>query len=234
MPKAFLIGLQQKPLRFRSNGTVKLVATRFFAWGALPFLAVQSKAANSVSITLDPEWHSLSNVLEAKVPPQDYDGAITAVEEFLIARSRTKSFALGQIQTAGQMLFHKKGQFKIAKLAEHSNLSTRQLQRQFQKQVGVSPKMLARSIRFEEIRNRLMFHPDTNLTDLSYEFGYTDQAHFIRDFKEFTGKTRPVNTPMKCRSCRQFFVTTKMSYFYNRALHHRNRMASESVKNRRV
>ena len=34
-----------------------------------------------------------------------------------------------------------------------------------------------------------MFHPETNLTDLAYEFGYTDQAHFIRDFKEFTGKT---------------------------------------------
>jgi AraC-like DNA-binding protein len=34
-----------------------------------------------------------------------------------------------------------------------------------------------------------MFKPDTSLTDLAYEFGYTDQAHFIRDFKEFTDKT---------------------------------------------
>jgi hypothetical protein len=28
-----------------------------------------------------------------------------------------------------------------------------------------------------------------NLTDLAYEFGYTDQAHFIHDFKAFTNKT---------------------------------------------
>ena len=65
----------------------------------------------------------------------------------------------------------------------------RQLQRQFDGATGVSPKTLARTIRFEAIRNRLIFEPDANLTDLAYEFGYTDQAHFIKDFKAFTNKT---------------------------------------------
>jgi hypothetical protein len=40
MPLAFLVGLQKKPLLYRCVGTVKIVATRFYAWGALPFLAV--------------------------------------------------------------------------------------------------------------------------------------------------------------------------------------------------
>jgi AraC-type DNA-binding domain-containing proteins len=87
------------------------------------------------------------------------------------------------------MLYREKGLFRVSELAEYCNLSARQLQRQFQDVVGVSPKTLARTIRFEEIRSRLMFSPETNLTELAYEFGYTDQAHFIRDFKEFTGKT---------------------------------------------
>jgi len=34
-----------------------------------------------------------------------------------------------------------------------------------------------------------MFKPDTNLTELAYEFGYADQAHFIHDFRAFTNKT---------------------------------------------
>ena len=49
--------------------------------------------------------------------------------------------------------------------------------------------MLARAIRFEEIRKRLMFDPDMSLTDLAYEFEYSDQAHFIHDFKEFADRT---------------------------------------------
>jgi hypothetical protein len=39
MPRTILVGLQRKPLLFRCAGTVRLVAARFFAWGAMPFLA---------------------------------------------------------------------------------------------------------------------------------------------------------------------------------------------------
>jgi len=40
MPKAFLVGLQSKPLIFRCDGRVKLVATRFYAWGEVSWRAV--------------------------------------------------------------------------------------------------------------------------------------------------------------------------------------------------
>jgi hypothetical protein len=43
MPRVILVGLQSKPLIFRCEGTVKLVATRFYAWGALPFLADRAR-----------------------------------------------------------------------------------------------------------------------------------------------------------------------------------------------
>jgi len=34
-----------------------------------------------------------------------------------------------------------------------------------------------------------MFDPDAGLTELAHECGYSDQAHFIKEFKAFTGKT---------------------------------------------
>src|SRR5262249_48083305 len=86
---------------------------------------------------------------------------------------------LKRIQIAVQMLYHQKGQFRVAELAEYCSLSTKQLQRQFHDVAGVAPKTFARTIRFDAIRNRLMFDPDANLTELAYEFGYSDQVHFI-------------------------------------------------------
>jgi len=102
------------------------------------------------------------------------------------------------------MLYLQKGRFRVAELAEHCNLSTRQLQRQFQDVVGVSAKTLARSIRFEQVRKQLMFDSDQSLTALAYEHEYADQAHFIRDFKEFADRT-PSEFAREMRSTQAIF-----------------------------
>ncbi|PYQ48223.1 MAG: hypothetical protein DMF59_16685, partial [Acidobacteria bacterium] len=189
MPRAILVGLQKKPLLFFCEGTVKLVATRFFAWGALPFLANQAHGFDNLPATLGREWDDLATRAESALGADDYDAAVSIVEDHLIGKLLAATVDLKQIRAAAQMLHLKKGQFRLAELAEHCNVSGRQLQRQFQDVVGVSPKALARAIRFEEIRKRLMFDPDQSLTDLAHEFGYTDQAHFIRDFKELADRT---------------------------------------------
>jgi len=189
MPRAIVVGLQKKPLCFRCDGTVKLVATRFFAWGGVPFIADHTHALNGLRSALGGEWHELATRLEPAVVAQDYDAAVSIVQDHLIERLLTARVDSKKIHSAAQMLHMSKGQFRVAELAERFNLSSRQLQRQFQHVVGVSPKALARAIRFEEIRKRLMFDPGQSLTDLAQEFGYADQAHFIRDFKEFADRT---------------------------------------------
>jgi AraC-like DNA-binding protein len=189
MPRAFLVGLQSKPLVFRCDGTVKLVATRFYAWGALPFLADRARGLDNLAATLGREWDDLATRVEPSIRQDDYDGAVAIVEDHLIERLLTATVDLKKIQSAAKMLYLQKGQFRAAELAEHCNLSSRQVQRQFQDVLGVSAKTLARSIRFEEIRKRLMLDPDQSLTELAYEYGYADQAHFIHDFKEFADRT---------------------------------------------
>jgi AraC-like DNA-binding protein len=189
MPRAILVGLQKKPLRFRCDGTVRLVATRFHAWGALPFLADQARGLTNLTTTRSREWDDLATRVETAVRADDYDAAVATVEDHLIEKLLTATVDLKQIRAAAQMLHMQHGQFRVAELAERCNLSSRQLQRRFQDTVGVSPKGLARAIRFEEIRKRLMFDPDQSLTALAHEYGYADQAHFIRDFREFADRT---------------------------------------------
>jgi len=189
MPTAFIVGLLKKPLLFRSAGTVRIVSIRFHAWGLTPFMNLSGRSDGNLESRLDYEWQEVATRMRPRVIEFDYESAIALAEDFLITRLLSARFDLKEIQTAARMLQQRKGQFRISELAEQMNMSPRQLERNFQSIVGVSPKALARSIRFEQIRKRLMFKPDSNLTDLAYEFGYSDQAHFIRDFREFTDKT---------------------------------------------
>jgi len=74
----------------------------------------------------------------------------------------------------------------IKQVAGEFCLSLRQFERKFKAMSGFSPKHFHRISRFEQatficLQNRL------NLTEVAYNFGYADQAHFTHDFKNFSG-----------------------------------------------
>ncbi|WP_326492544.1 AraC family transcriptional regulator [Sinomicrobium oceani] len=67
------------------------------------------------------------------------------------------------------------------------NLSERSLERLIKQYVGMSPKMFSRVMRFQSGLNAMRKSEFKNFTTLTYDKGYSDQSHFIREFKEFTG-----------------------------------------------
>ena len=203
MPQVILVGLQHRPLRFRCNGAVELVAVRFHAWGVLPFLAHRTPGLEA----LGREWSDIAAKIEPFVRAGDDDAAVALIEDHLVERLLTATADPKRVEAAARMLHVQKGRFRMTELAERCGLSSRQLQRQFRDVLGVSPKGLARLIRFEEIRRRLMFHPDQSLTALAHEFEYTDQAHFIRDFREFAGRT-PGEFAREMRALQDIFRDT--------------------------
>ncbi len=63
----------------------------------------------------------------------------------------------------------------------------RQLQRAFQDNLGVSLKTYGRILRFVRVYDSIYKNPNRKLTEIAHQFGYADQSHFIREFREFTG-----------------------------------------------
>jgi AraC-like DNA-binding protein len=66
-------------------------------------------------------------------------------------------------------------------------LNKRTLQRLFAKYVGVSPKWVIQRYRLHEAAARLAGSPDVSHAALASDLGYSDQAHFVRDFKKIVG-----------------------------------------------
>lgn len=73
-------------------------------------------------------------------------------------------------------------------LNEKVFISKRHLQRTFQNKVGYGPKAYSRMLRFCEAIFYLQQNPSARMTTVAYDFGYADQSHFIREFKEFMGQ----------------------------------------------
>jgi AraC-like DNA-binding protein len=80
-----------------------------------------------------------------------------------------------------------RGDLRIEDLVAQSGLSARQFQRRFAAEVGMAPKLFARTIRFDTALTARRETPGRTWTDIIHDLGYFDQAHFIRECHAFAG-----------------------------------------------
>lgn len=78
---------------------------------------------------------------------------------------------------------------RVSDLAEASGRSERTLHRLFLRYVGVTPAWVIRRYRLHAAALRLTTSPGTDMSTLAHETGYSDQAHFIRAFRDTIGLT---------------------------------------------
>ena len=77
---------------------------------------------------------------------------------------------------------------KIDKLACYACMSTRNFERTFMNETGMSPKQLYCISRFNQAIELKLRFPEMNWTSVSNQAGYFDQMHLIKDFKRFCGE----------------------------------------------
>jgi len=78
---------------------------------------------------------------------------------------------------------------KVDDVVSRLNLNKRTLQRLFRQYVGVSPKWVIKRYRLHEVAERLASGEVVDWPGMVVELGYSDQAHFIKDFKTIVGRT---------------------------------------------
>lgn len=91
------------------------------------------------------------------------------------------------ILEAIKLIYQSKGAIKIKELNEKLFISQRPLEERFKKIVGTTPKKFTSIVRFNTVLNQL--EHIRSLTEICYENNFFDQAHFIKDFRQYTGDT---------------------------------------------
>lgn len=93
----------------------------------------------------------------------------------------------GVLQYAVTHLLRSKGEKSLRSLHKELCMTERTFERRFSQYIGVSPRMFSKICRFQASLNQLKESRYDKLSDVAFENGYTDQSHFIRTFREFTG-----------------------------------------------
>lgn len=189
-PKCFVIGQLTRPLQIEPTGETGIFSVRFYPGGFLPFAAVSIKEMENKAVSLEQLFGADGLTIQQSVlNAHSTTERIQLIENFLLSRLTSASTIDRIIQSTVETMLTANGQFSVDELSTQLHINRRQLERKFSSCIGLSPKQLSKTIRLQATLKMLISKNFTSLTALAYEGEFYDQAHFIRDFKEFTGLT---------------------------------------------
>ncbi|GAA0564810.1 helix-turn-helix domain-containing protein [Chitinophaga japonensis] len=131
-----------------------------------------------------------AEITEQLLPCTDIDSCVAIAEPYLLKLAQKNAYSMhayGAVDLMTRLINTGKVPGPIAQLQQKVCLSQRQLERNFMKEVGTSPKHYSRMVRFTNMLYYKMRHKGITWPALAYEFGYTDQMHLTRDFRYFLG-----------------------------------------------
>lgn len=117
----------------------------------------------------------------------DWDQRFDRVERFVEDALARHELCTEVVGWAMRRIMQDGGRTDIRALCRKLGYSSKHVVRLFRDQVGVPPKLLARIVRFDRLSERLRDERVPTWTALAAELGYYDQAHLVRDVRQFTG-----------------------------------------------
>lgn len=188
-PRYCVFGQLTEPLRIEPTGITGIFSVRFHHNGFLPFATIPIKEMDDKAVPLEDLFGAAGTELGEKIfLSNTTQEKIDLVEIFLSERLNTETIDK-IVQSTVDILLQVNGQITVHELSQQTNINRRQLERRFSSAIGMSPKQLSKTIRLQSTLKHLLNKEYVNLTALAHNAEYYDQAHFIKDFKEFTGLT---------------------------------------------
>lgn len=188
LPRAFLVWAQIRPIKIYASGSCHVIGVNLDAWGLRLLVDEQIDLSKTPIIPLGDNWLGLPHLLQATIRSRGDIEVLATLEQFVSDYSPRASTD-ATIREVVELIYTTNGRRNVNELAAHCYLSVSQLERRFKYFTGLSPKTLARLVRFDHTCSGLLNATSSRLTDLAYEMGYFDQAHFNREFKAFTGRS---------------------------------------------
>jgi AraC-like DNA-binding protein len=190
LPKCFLIGQLTRPYEVEPTGETGTFFVCFHPNGFFPFATIPIKDMENTAVPLEKLFGKDGTDLAQKVlNAQTTAERIAISETFLFDRLADAEMIDHIVKSTVETILTANGQLSIQELSKQNNINRRQLVRKFSSSIGLSPKQLSKTIRLQTTLKTLLTKKVISLTDLAYENEFFDQAHFIKDFKEFTGLT---------------------------------------------
>jgi AraC-like DNA-binding protein len=191
--QAWFGGLLTKPLEGQIQAHTHMLAVVLKPIGVYHFLrenatSMVNQGYSFETLGLHRYFDGLIDSLHSKTNIKEI---LPLVENYFIKyfSALETQFSVKDMTPVINFIERQKGVVQVKQLEEKFHISERWLEKQFLAQVGLSPKEFARLVRFKSLLAQTMMTPSVSWGKIIHDFGYYDQSHLIKDFRNYTGQT---------------------------------------------
>ncbi len=188
-PDGFFAGLDDTYALTETTGAQRGVQIDLTPVGAHLLLRLPMHELAGEVVTLDALFGRAGMLLhEALAGAPGWLARFELLDEFFLARLDDALSPVPSVTRALGRLHASGGSVRVATLAAEIGCSRRHLVSGFREQVGITPKLFGRILRFQRAV-ALATDPQPSWAEIALRCGYYDQAHMIRDFHQFAGSS---------------------------------------------
>ncbi len=185
--KAWISGIHKDYLSISAHQDSEMLVIQFKTKGAYPFIKIPINELNDKVIPAEEIFGNEILALRTRIlKGKDSATKFAVVQKWLLDRFEAQLSPPTEIIAILEQMQSKPVSDSKDIITSYAN-SQKHLIHQFKKYFGLTPKVFHRVFRFNQILKQIQNKEPLKWTDIAYEFGYSDQSHFIKEFKEFSG-----------------------------------------------
>lgn len=187
-PSIVVSGLRRTARHVRYTKGSAIFLVRFSEGGIAAFSRIGAHELYGLSVPAEDLFPQaeLAEITELLAEAATHRERVTIIETFLRSRLAAPK-PDPEIDKAIQTIQAQSGMIRIKDLASALYISQDAFEKRFRMRIGATPRQYASVIRLRHLIKR--YSSLVSLTEASYEAGYFDQSHFIKDFRLFTGQS---------------------------------------------
>lgn len=187
---AFLVGQMPHFILLQPSREIETLGVRFRPAGARRFFREPASDLSGRFVALHDLWGTAAaERLQSRLHEAAGRAELLLVLERALRAALREDAGEGVVARTAERILRSEGQISVREAARHAGLSERSLERRFQDELGLTPKLFARIVRLQGALRAVGRCERPDWADVAAGCSYFDQPHLIRDFRALTGET---------------------------------------------
>lgn len=183
-------GVRTEFISIPSGKQAAMFVIHFNKGMAYPFFPVPLNEMTDRVVDADLLWgRNFAHLREHMLEISDIDLKFAAAERFLLKHFQRKFNLNPAVEYALAEILRSPDQLNLGRVSNRIGYSQKHFISMFKQQVGITPKTYLKIIRFQKAIKEIEQSREVDWAAISLDCGFYDQAHFIHDFKFFSGFT---------------------------------------------